>query len=248
MCVQCQSGNSVECHWEPESGPKSALDGHDLYQEWSGTPLETRRSTVSGGDSRCLLKVSFLPLTHALSACSPIAEEEKAVVRSTLLQSLEEPVSQVRGRQGRPLQGMESETSLPCRSAHSSLCSLQELPASTALGNGLSFSLFSLRYVSLCASLLCSDHLPPICQRVRSSSKLMQKCSLLALKHVIKTLASKRLDKDRKMFYEVTTSLFVYVAQLWVAHLQDALALIATGNADSAVECLEMVRVCLKSE
>ena len=70
----------------------------------------------------------------------------------------------------------------------------------------------------------------------------------MTLKHVIKTLAARRLVNYRKVFYDVTTSLFIYIVGLWSGHLQEGVAQISAGSADSAVETLEMSRVCLKSK
>ena len=77
----------------------------------------------------------------------------------------------------------------------------------------------------------------------------MQKCTLLALQHVIKTLAARRLANYRKIFYDITTSIFVYIARLWVGHLEAGLTQISSGEGgEVAVTELEMSRVCLKSE
>ena len=70
----------------------------------------------------------------------------------------------------------------------------------------------------------------------------------MTLQHVIKTLAARRLVNYRKVFYDVTTSLFIYIVGLWSGHLQEGVAQISAGSANSAVETLEMSRVCLKSE
>ena len=87
---------------------------------------------------------------------------------------------------------------------------------------------------------------PPPPKSVRSSSALLQKCSLVVLQQVIKTLAARRLVIYRKVFYDVTTGLFVYVGQLWAGHLRRGVELASTGSA--AAEALEMSQICLKSE
>ena len=84
-------------------------------------------------------------------------------------------------------------------------------------------------------------------QSVHSQSELMQKCSLLTLQHVIKTLAGRRLVNLRKVFYEITTNLFVYIVGLWTHHLQESITRIPSGSAESAVKSLEMTHICLKS-
>ena len=85
-------------------------------------------------------------------------------------------------------------------------------------------------------------------QGVRNQSEFTRKCYLNVLRHVIKTLASRRLLNQRQVFFDVTTSLFVYVVQLWNTHLQAAMEQLSAGNAESAVDTLNLARVCLKSE
>jgi hypothetical protein len=65
------------------------------------------------------------------------------------------------------------------------------------------------------------------------------------MKHVIKTLASRRLIPQRKVFSTITTGLFVSVVRLWNAHLQEGVAQLSDGG---TVSKLEMGLVCLKSE
>lgn len=67
------------------------------------------------------------------------------------------------------------------------------------------------------------------------------------MKHVIKTLASRRLIPQRKVFNNITTGLFVSVVRLWNAHLQEGVAQLSGGDG-GAVRKLEMGLVCLKSE
>ena len=76
----------------------------------------------------------------------------------------------------------------------------------------------------------------------------MQKCALVTMQHVVKTLAGRRLVNFRKMFYEITTNLFVYIVGLWTRHLQDSISRIPSGSPESAMASLEMTRICLKSK
>lgn len=66
------------------------------------------------------------------------------------------------------------------------------------------------------------------------------------MKHVIKTLAGRRLAIQRKAFYSITRDLFVYLAKLWTSYLQDSL--ISLEGIESAMTSLEMSRTCLKSK
>ena len=67
------------------------------------------------------------------------------------------------------------------------------------------------------------------------------------MQHVVKALAGRRLVNFRKMFYEITTNLFVYIVGLWTRHLQDSISRIPSGSAESAMASLEMTHICLKS-
>lgn len=91
---------------------------------------------------------------------------------------------------------------------------------------------------------------PPLSlsQGVQSSNSLLQKCSLTTMKHVVKSLATRRLSPQRKAFFEITLSLFVYLAKLWTSYLQESLARLTGGERfEPALAPLEMSRICLKS-
>jgi hypothetical protein len=137
---------------------------------------------------------------------SGITDEEKAVVRATLLQCIEEPVQQV----------------------SSQLAVL----------------------VARIARLDCPENwpelLPLLTKGVQSSNSLLQKCSLGTMKHVIKSLATWRLMPQRKAFFEITQSLFVYLAKLWTSYLQEGLAGLGKEGFQLALAPLEMSRTCLK--
>lgn len=70
------------------------------------------------------------------------------------------------------------------------------------------------------------------------------------MKHVMKTLAGRRLIPHRKVFYDITTSLFVYLVELWNTHLQEGVAQLSGGQGEegAAISKLEMGRECLKSK
>ncbi|KAL4228026.1 Importin-11 [Mactra antiquata] len=65
--------------------------------------------------------------------------------------------------------------------------------------------------------------LPTLLQTVRSENILLQERSLLVLHHVVKTLASKRLAPDRKLFEDLTLDIFGYIYTLWSEQLTDFL-------------------------
>lgn len=139
-------------------------------------------------------------------AVSAISEEEKAVIRSALLQCIEEPVPQV----------------------------------STQL------AVLIARIARLDCPEKWPELLPVLTEGVRSSSEATRRCYLSTLKHVIKTLAGRRLIPQRKVFYDVTTSLFVYMVGLWNTHLQEGVALLRKGQQENALHNMDMARICLK--
>lgn len=68
------------------------------------------------------------------------------------------------------------------------------------------------------------------------------------MKHVVKALAGRRLPPQKKLFQEVTTSLFVYLLKLWRSHLEEGVAQLSRGEGQRASSTMEMAHVCLKSE
>ncbi|XP_048738332.2 importin-11-like [Ostrea edulis] len=61
--------------------------------------------------------------------------------------------------------------------------------------------------------------LPALFQAVRCEDMLIQERALLILHHVTKTLASKRLAPDRKLFEDLTSEIFGFVYGLWIRDL-----------------------------
>ena len=53
---------------------------------------------------------------------------------------------------------------------------------------------------------------------------------------------------QRKVFYDVTANLFVYVVELWNTHLQEGVAQLSRGEGEVAIDMLELARLCLKSK
>ncbi|XP_065912020.1 importin-11-like isoform X2 [Dysidea avara] len=88
--------------------------------------------------------------------------------------------------------------------------------------------------------------LPILSTSIQSQSALLQQRALLTLKHVVKTLAGRRLANDRKMFYNITEQLFVNISELWERHTQQVLssepAAVLAVNVESAKNCLKILR------
>jgi hypothetical protein len=58
---------------------------------------------------------------------------------------------------------------------------------------------------------------------VKSEDPLVQHRALLTLHHVIKTLSSKRLAGDRRLFQELTGHVFSFVLNLWNTYMENFL-------------------------
>ena len=65
---------------------------------------------------------------------------------------------------------------------------------------------------------------PTLLTAVKSEDRLVQHRALLMLHHVIKTLSSKRLAGDRRLFQELTSNVFSFVLNLWNSHVENFLA------------------------
>ncbi|KAL3866114.1 hypothetical protein ACJMK2_043446 [Sinanodonta woodiana] len=89
------------------------------------------------------------------------------------------------------------------------------------------------------------DLLPTLLQAVRCTNPLSQERVLLVLHHVIKTLASKRLAPDRKIFEDLTNEIFSYIFGLWRNHLEEFLQLASTHN-DAMMLALDRTILSLK--
>ncbi|KAK7479675.1 hypothetical protein BaRGS_00029051 [Batillaria attramentaria] len=86
---------------------------------------------------------------------------------------------------------------------------------------------------------------PTLLQAVRCDDVLVQQRALLVLHHVTKTLASKRLAADRRLFESLTNDIFSYVTHLWGTHLSQFLQLAAQHDENMA-SSLEQCRLVLK--
>jgi hypothetical protein len=83
-------------------------------------------------------------------------------------------------------------------------------------------------------------------EKVRSDSPLIQRCSLLILKEVIKAFSSWRISEHRVLFFEITNSLFAYILQVWLSHLTSVSSSISQGAIAVATNSLSLVCICLK--
>uniref|UniRef100_A0A8D2PAF3 Importin-11 n=1 Tax=Zosterops lateralis melanops TaxID=1220523 RepID=A0A8D2PAF3_ZOSLA len=88
--------------------------------------------------------------------------------------------------------------------------------------------------------------IPTLVESVKVQDDLQQHRALLTLYHVTKTLASKRLAADRKLFYDLTSSIYSFACSLWNHHTDTFLQQICTGDEAAAANSLERTLLSLK--
>ncbi|XP_071449865.1 importin-11 [Hetaerina americana] len=90
---------------------------------------------------------------------------------------------------------------------------------------------------------------PTLLSAVRSEDQLVQHRVLLTLHHVVKTLSSKRLAGDRRLFEDLTRTVFTFVYELWHNHLETFLKLMSeddSGMVSSLEKALLSLRILRK--
>ncbi|XP_063215721.1 importin-11-like isoform X2 [Bacillus rossius redtenbacheri] len=87
--------------------------------------------------------------------------------------------------------------------------------------------------------------IPVILEAVKSNNPLVQHRAILTLHHVVKTLSSKRLVGDRKLFQELTAGVFEFVLSVWSSHLQAFLSQMSEETPTMA-ESLEKALLTLR--
>lgn len=88
---------------------------------------------------------------------------------------------------------------------------------------------------------------PTLVQVIGSEDSLIQHRALLTFHQVIKTLASKRLLADKRIFQELTINVFNLVFNLWSTYTESFLVLTPNGAADHQIlESLEKALLLLK--
>ena len=82
---------------------------------------------------------------------------------------------------------------------------------------------------------------------IRGQDALTQHRALLTLHHVVKTLASKRLPADRKLFHELTTNVFNFILNLWNTYTESFHILVTNGGDINQIqETLEKALLLLR--
>lgn len=87
--------------------------------------------------------------------------------------------------------------------------------------------------------------LPTLLAAVRCDEPLIQERSLLVLHHVTKTLASKRLIPDKRLFEQLTQDVFTYMVTLWDSHINTFFQL-ASQHDEAMGAAVDRCRIILK--
>ncbi|OXB62518.1 hypothetical protein ASZ78_013207, partial [Callipepla squamata] len=88
--------------------------------------------------------------------------------------------------------------------------------------------------------------IPTLLESVKVQDDLRQHRALLTFYHVTKTLASKRLAADRKLFYDLASGIYSFACSLWNHHTDTFLQQACTGNEAAASNSLERTLLSLK--
>ncbi|KAM8793622.1 importin-11-like [Eudromia elegans] len=88
--------------------------------------------------------------------------------------------------------------------------------------------------------------IPTLLESVKVQDELRQHRALLTFYHVTKTLASKRLAADRKLFYDLASGIYSFTCSLWNHHTNTFLQQVSTGNEATAINSLERTLLSLK--
>ncbi|RXN18379.1 importin-11 [Labeo rohita] len=88
--------------------------------------------------------------------------------------------------------------------------------------------------------------IPILLESVKVQDSLQQHRALLTFYHVTKTLASKRLATDRRLFQDLASSIYSFACSLWNHHTDTFLQQIYTGDQQAALSSLERTLLSLK--
>ncbi|XP_049341459.1 importin-11 [Astyanax mexicanus] len=88
--------------------------------------------------------------------------------------------------------------------------------------------------------------IPVLLEKVKVQDVLQQHRALLTFYHVTKTLASKRLAADRRLFQDLASSIYSFACSLWNHHTDTFFLQIQTGDQQEALSSLERTLLSLK--
>ncbi|MEE6458370.1 hypothetical protein FKM82_000265 [Ascaphus truei] len=88
--------------------------------------------------------------------------------------------------------------------------------------------------------------IPTLIESVKIQDDLRQHRALLTFYHVTKTLSSKRLAADRKLFQNLASEIYSFACSLWNHHTDTFLQQVCAGGESAAIISLERTLLSLK--
>uniref|UniRef100_A0AAY4AM28 Importin-11 n=1 Tax=Denticeps clupeoides TaxID=299321 RepID=A0AAY4AM28_9TELE len=88
--------------------------------------------------------------------------------------------------------------------------------------------------------------IPILLESVKVQDGLQQHRALLTFYHVTKTLASKRLAADKKLFQDLASGIYSFACSLWNHHTETFLQKVCAGDQEAALSSLERTLLSLK--
>ncbi|XP_073920688.1 importin-11 isoform X4 [Castor canadensis] len=88
--------------------------------------------------------------------------------------------------------------------------------------------------------------IPTLIESVKVQDDLRQHRALLTFYHVTKTLASKQLAADRKLFHDLASGIYTFACSLWNHHTDTFLQQFSSGNEAAFLSSLERTLLSLK--
>ncbi|KAG8516137.1 Importin-11, partial [Galemys pyrenaicus] len=88
--------------------------------------------------------------------------------------------------------------------------------------------------------------IPTLIESVKVQDDLRQHRALLTFYHVTKTLASKRLAADRKLFYDLASGIYNFACSLWNHHTDTFFQQVSSGTEATVLSSLERTLLSLK--
>uniref|UniRef100_A0A3B3TBZ9 Importin-11 n=1 Tax=Paramormyrops kingsleyae TaxID=1676925 RepID=A0A3B3TBZ9_9TELE len=88
--------------------------------------------------------------------------------------------------------------------------------------------------------------IPILLESVKVQDGLQQHRALLTFYHVTKTLASKRLATDKKLFQDLASGIYSFACSLWNHHTATFLQQVCSGDEAAAINSLERTLLSLK--
>ncbi|XP_061116113.1 importin-11 [Conger conger] len=88
--------------------------------------------------------------------------------------------------------------------------------------------------------------IPTLLESVKLQDGLQQHRALLTFYHVTKTLSSKRLAADRRLFQDLASGIYSFACSLWSHHTDSFLQQVCAGDEAAALSSLERTLLSLK--